>query len=112
MHCLGLQLSSLLLPLCGIVVRTGQVQTLLGEVLSGNFVCIDQACFLLPMSYPVTDANLNWTPVTVGIVMSAVLLAWYLPKYGAATWYRGKSHTLPDKVIVSLSLSCMSASEK
>ncbi|EIE25066.1 putative GABA-specific permease [Coccomyxa subellipsoidea C-169] len=78
---------------------------------TGNFVCIDQACFLLPTSYPVTDANLNWTPVTVGIVMAAVLVAWYLPKYGAATWYRGKSHTLPDKVIVSLSLSCTSASK-
>ena len=60
------------------------------------------------MSYPVTDANLNWTPVTVGIVMAAVLVAWYLPKYGAATWYRGKAHTLPDKVIVSPpSLACL-----
>lgn len=61
-----------------------------------------QALFLLPASYPVTTVNLNWTPITVGIVLILVLVAWFLPKYGARHWYRGKAHTLDDAVIVRL----------
>lgn len=55
-----------------------------------------QAAFIVPNMYPVTSTNLNWTPVTVGIVLAVVLGAWFLPGCGAAHWYQGKSHTLEE----------------
>ena len=48
----------------------------------------------MPTTYPVSSTNLNWTPVTVGIVLAVVLGAWFAPGCGAARWYQGKSHTL------------------
>ena len=50
----------------------------------------------MPTALPVTTANLNWTPVTVGAVLVVVLSAWWLPGWGARHWYLGKAHTLED----------------
>ena len=46
-------------------------------------------------------SSFNWTPVMVGLILGAVLLVWYLPRYGAQYWYHGKAHLLPDISIVS-----------
>ena len=52
--------------------------------------------FNIPTSFPVVLENLNWTPITLGITLLAVLVGWFLPRYGAALWYRGKMDTLRD----------------
>lgn len=58
--------------------------------------------FTMPTSYPVALENLNWTPITLGATLLAVLVGWFMPRYGAALWYRGKTHTLTDDTAVSL----------
>ncbi len=50
---------------------------------------------------PVVVSSFNWTPVMVGLILGAVLLVWYLPRYGAQYWYHGKAHLLPDTSVVS-----------
>ncbi len=57
-------------------------------------LCLLQTAFILPTIYPVSYDNLNWTCVTVGAVIIGVMIAWFLPKFGARHWYHGKSHTL------------------
>jgi len=56
-----------------------------------------QVCVILPGQLPVTTDNLNWTPITVGIALTVIFGAWYFPKWGASNWYKGKSHTLPER---------------
>lgn len=56
----------------------------------------------MPTSYPVALGNFNWTPVTLGAALLAVLVGWFMPRYGAAKWYHGKSHTLADDTAVSV----------
>ena len=65
-----------------------------------------QAGFCLPQVTPVVVSSFNWTPVMVGLILGAVLLVWYLPRYGAQYWYHGKAHLLPDTSVVSLPLLC------
>ena len=60
-----------------------------------------QAAFCLPQVLPVVVSSFNWTPVMVGLILGAVLLVWYLPRYGAQYWYHGKAHLLPDTSVVS-----------
>ena len=57
--------------------------------------------FALPTVYPVSWLNLNWTPVTVGVVLFVVLFSWYLPGWGARQWYLGKGHTKEDAGVAS-----------
>ena len=61
-----------------------------------------QAGFCLPQVTPVVVSSFNWTPVMVGLILGAVLLVWYLPRYGAQYWYHGKAHLLPDTSVVSI----------
>ena len=63
------------------------------------FLC--QVAFTLPTTLPVNSSNLNWTPVTVGVAMTVVLCAWFMPRWGARHWYHGKAHTLEDTRVVS-----------
>ena len=49
-------------------------------------------------------STFNWTPVMVGLILGAVLLVWFLPRYGAQYWYHGRAHLLPDTSVVSSSL--------
>ncbi|CAL8466365.1 g5901 [Coccomyxa elongata] len=60
------------------------------------WVTISTVSFIMPTSYPVALENFNWTPVTLGAALLAVLVGWFMPHYGAAKWYHGKSHTLAD----------------
>jgi hypothetical protein len=64
--------------------------------------CHSQASFIMPTSYPIVLDNLNWTPITLGVTLLAVLVGWFMPRYGAAMWYHGKSHTLADDTAVSV----------
>ena len=66
-----------------------------------------QVAFVLPTSYPVNIANLNWTPVTVALVLAGVLLAWFAPGCGARLWYHGKAHTLENTSVVRVPSFCM-----
>lgn len=52
-----------------------------------------QVCVILPSQLPVTTDNLNWTPITVGIALSVIFAAWYLPFWGARNWYSGTRRT-------------------
>lgn len=56
--------------------------------------------FVLPTAYPVSILNFNWSPVTIVLVLSVVLAAWYMPCFGARHWYHGKAHTLEDTSVV------------
>ena len=60
-----------------------------------------QVAFCLPDDIPVAISTFNWTPVMLGIIFGAVLLIWYMPRFGARYWYHGKAHLLPDTGIVS-----------
>jgi hypothetical protein len=69
---------------------------------------------VLPVAYPVSLANFNWTCVMVALVLAIVLAAWYMPGVGAREWYHGKAHTLEDSSVVrsiaiSLRAACLSA---
>lgn len=55
---------------------------------------------MLPTVYPVNVTTLNWTPVVLGLVLTLVLVAWYVPRCGARHWYHGKAHTLDDENVV------------
>ncbi|BDA51279.1 Amino-acid permease BAT1 homolog [Coccomyxa sp. Obi] len=61
-----------------------------------TWVAISTVSFIMPTSYPVALESFNWTPVTLGAALLAVLVGWFMPRYGAAVWYHGKTHTLID----------------
>lgn len=70
-----------------------------------------QACCVLPTVFPVNVLNLNWAPVTAGLVLLNSLVVWFFLVIGAGVWYRGKAHTLQDvNVVRVLSLPLLSIS--
>ncbi|BDA41309.1 Amino-acid permease BAT1 [Coccomyxa sp. Obi] len=62
------------------------------NILALLWIVFIAVCLSLPTELPVTSHNLNWAPISLGLVMVGVLIAWYLPTIGARHWFRGKNH--------------------
>ncbi|CAL8461965.1 g1496 [Coccomyxa elongata] len=64
------------------------------NILALLWIALIVACLSMPTKLPVTFRDLNWTPISLGLVILAVLISWSLPGIGARHWFRGKNHTL------------------
>ncbi|KAK4363690.1 hypothetical protein RND71_018931 [Anisodus tanguticus] len=51
-----------------------------------SWVVLISVLFSLPVSYPITDQTLNYTPVAVGGVLAIVIISW---NFSARHWFKG-----------------------
>ncbi|KAK9806449.1 hypothetical protein WJX73_008244 [Symbiochloris irregularis] len=72
------------------------------------WVAFITAVFVLPTTYPVTPSTLNYSGVTVGIVLLVTITWWWSPVYGARGWFKGARGTLRRPRAATASTSLLS----
>ncbi|XP_016434813.1 amino-acid permease BAT1 homolog isoform X2 [Nicotiana tabacum] len=70
----------------------GRYGTIVGWI-SVLWVALISVLFSLPVSYPITDQTLNYTPVAVGGVLILVVLTWI---FSGRHWFKGPIKNIDD----------------
>lgn len=70
----------------------GRYSTIIGWI-SVLWVTLISVLFSLPVSYPVTDQTLNYTPVAVGGVLILVISTW---NFSGRHWFKGPIKNIDD----------------
>ncbi len=59
-----------------------------------------QALLVLPRQFPIDLEDLNWAPITAGVVVVAALAAWYFPVWRMGACAGDKAHAAHDPSMV------------
>eukprot|EP00270_Netrium_digitus_P002795 TRINITY_DN1315_c0_g2_i1.p1 TRINITY_DN1315_c0_g2~~TRINITY_DN1315_c0_g2_i1.p1 ORF type:complete len:127 (-),score=11.42 TRINITY_DN1315_c0_g2_i1:98-445(-) len=69
-------------------------------IISCLWVITITVLFCLPTTYPVTEENLQYAPVTVAVVMGFAMTYWAV---SARFWFKGPIRNLGEGVVTSIS---------